>query len=229
MSSALPEAVNYHRWILNLIRPYAGGQLLEVGFGYGQYTRPLAALVDRLVAIDVDPRCLAIGESLPENVELMLADLSQEDFASRVTEGRYDAAVCLNVLEHLEDDLGALRSLAACLRPGGHLLLLVPAHPALYGPMDKMAGHFRRYTRSVLRARFEGAGFGLRVLDYVNPLGGLGWWANARFGKPSGLSDPSINRQILWFDRYVQPLSRLLTPLTARFFGQSLWAVGVRS
>jgi len=229
MSSALPEAVNYHRWILDLIRPYAAGYLLEVGFGYGQYTRPLAALVDRLVAIDVDPRCLAIGQSLPENVELMLADLSEEDFAARVGEGRHDAAVCLNVLEHLEDDLGALCSLAACLRPGGHLLLLVPAHPALYGPMDKMAGHFRRYTRSGLRAQFEGAGLGLRVLSYVNPLGGLGWWVNARFGKPTGLSDPSINRQILWFDRYVQPLSRLLTPLAARFFGQSLWAVGVRS
>jgi len=229
MSSALPDAVNYHRWILDLVRAYVRGRLLEVGFGYGQYTRAMAELVDELVAVDVDPECLGIQDSLPANAELMVADLSRDDFVGRVGEARYDVSVCLNVLEHVEDDVAALVRLRASLRTGGHLLLLVPAHPALYGPMDKMAGHCRRYGRALLGERFERAGLGLRELKYVNPLGGVGWWFNARFGRPEGLSDPAINRQILWFDRYVQPVSRLVTPLTAGLFGQSLWAVGVRS
>jgi SAM-dependent methyltransferase len=229
MSSALPEAVNYHRWILDLIRPYLGGRLLEVGFGYGQYTREMAGAVEQLLAVDLDPGCLAIQDSLPANVRLMAADAAKDRFVERVGEGEHDVAVCLNVLEHIEDDVAAVGRLGACLRPGGRLLVLVPAHPALYGPMDRMAGHFRRYRRSGLADCFARAGLELRVLGYVNPLGGIGWWVNARFGQPRSLSDTSINRQILWFDRYVQPLSRRLTPLTSRWFGQSLWAVGENS
>jgi SAM-dependent methyltransferase len=228
MSSALPDAMNYHRWILDLIRPHLGEQVLEVGFGYGQYTREMARSVRRLVAIDLDPECLSIQNTLPGHVELRVADLSKDDFAERVGESCHDQAVCLNVLEHIEDDVAAVGRLRRALRRGGTLLLLVPAHPGLYGPMDRLAGHFRRYTRRMLRPRLESAGFRVRALRYINPLGGLGWWVNARFGHPNGLSDPKINRQILWFDRYVQPLSRRLSNLTGRLFGQSLWAVAGR-
>jgi SAM-dependent methyltransferase len=225
MSSALPDAVNYHRWILDLIQPNLDGRVLEVGFGYGQYTREMARVVDDLVAVDLDPECLTLSGSLPGNVRLLLADVSADEFPDRVGRSRYHTAVCLNVLEHIEDDVRALRLLGEALRPDGRLLLLVPAHRRLYGPMDRLAGHYRRYSRGVLRGRFQAAGLAVRAMRYINPLGGLGWWANARFGRPGSLSDPSVNRQILWFDRYVQPLSRFLSPLSAGFFGQSLWAV----
>ncbi len=228
MSSALPDAVNYHRWIVDLMRPYLRGNVLEVGFGYGQYTRHLAGLAGTLVAADIDPDCLALQASLPPNVQLRLANLASDDFAGLVGAGAHDVAVCLNVLEHVEDDLQALRGLRDALRPGGRLLLLVPAHAALYGPMDRLAGHYRRYSRRELRRTLSHVGLAPQALRYVNPLGGLGWWLNAWLAHPRTLSDASINRQILWFDRYVQPLSRWLTPLTARFFGQSLWAVSQR-
>lgn len=226
MSSSLPDAVRYHGWIVDLLRPHLGRTVLEIGVGYGQYTRVLAPLVDRLTGVDIDPQCLT--QPLPPNVRPVLADLASDDFAARVGEGVHDTAVCLNVLEHVDDDLLALRSLRAALGRRGRLLLLVPAHPALYGAMDRLAGHFRRYTRRLLRQRLEEAGFRIVALRHINPLGGLGWWANARFGRPQTLSDPAINRQILLFDRYVQPLSRWLTPLTGRWFGQSLWAVAER-
>jgi len=228
MSSALPEAVHYHRWVLDLIWPHLGGRLLEVGFGYGQYTRQLAGMVGELVSVDIDPACLDIGPTLPENVRLAMADVSDPDFPRQVGPAGFDAAVCLNVLEHIEDDRQALGSLRASLEPGGRLLLLVPAHPALFGPMDRLAGHFRRYTRKMLAERLAQAELRVMMLRYVNPIGAIGWWCNARFHRPDSLSDPAINGQIRFFDKYVAPLSRLLTPCTSRLFGQSLWAVAAR-
>jgi SAM-dependent methyltransferase len=225
MSSALPDAINYHRWILDEIKPNLQGMVLEIGFGYGQYTREMAPLVDGLVAVDMDPACLRIGDSLPPHVRLKVADLTNDGFPECVGRSYYQTVVCLNVLEHIKDDVQALLSLNQTLQPSGRLLLLVPAPPAHYGPMVENAGHYRRYTRRVLRQSLGAAGLAVHRMKYLNPLGGLGWWANARFGRPGSLSDPSINRQIIWFDRYVQPFSRFLSPLCSRFFGQSLWVV----
>lgn len=227
MSSALPEARNYHRWILDRLRRRLrrGGTLLEIGPGYGQYTPELAGMAHRLVAVDCDAQVFGEGAIWPENVELKVADLGDPGFPASVGEAAFDQVVCLNVLEHLEDDVEALRRISAALRPGGDLLLLVPAHPGLYGPMDRLAGHFRRYTRRELGKKLAAAGFEILENHYFNPLGGLGWWFNARCLRPRELSDDIVNRQILFFDRFVQPASRLFDPLTRGFFGQSLWAV----
>lgn len=225
MSSELPNAVRYHDWILRLIRPHLHGDGVEVGCGYGQYTRALALHVRRLLAVDCDPQCLEGLEDCPTNVRTSRADLTTAAFSERVGPASFDVAICLNVLEHIPDDVAALRSLWQVLRPGGSLCLLVPAHQRLFGPMDVLAGHHRRYSRKRLCWRLGAAGFKVLQLRYFNPLGALGWWANARVVKPSHLSDPRVNRQILFFDRYVQPLSRILDYFTNRFFGQSLWAV----
>ncbi|MBV9124585.1 MAG: class I SAM-dependent methyltransferase [Planctomycetes bacterium] len=225
MSSALPQAVKYHGWLMELTRPWLRGQALEAGFGYGQYTPYFARHTERLVAVDCDPVCVErLRAQLPE-VEARVADLTDPEFALRVGRAVFDVIICLNVLEHIQDDAQTLAQFREALRPGGRLLLIVPAHPALYGSMDAMAGHFRRYTRSELRRRLIAAGYRIRRLRYINPVGGLGWWANAKLFKPRDLSAPMVNRQILWYDRYVQPLSRLVTPLTAPFFGQSVWVV----
>jgi SAM-dependent methyltransferase len=228
MSSALPDAKRYHGWILRMLVPWLRGIALEAGFGYGQYTPKLACHVDRLVAIDCDPECVQRLQGRIANTQAQVADLTNPGFADDVGRATYDVVVCLNVLEHIEDAVSTLTSFYEALKPGGVVLLLVPAHPKLYGPMDEMAGHFRRYTRHSMRQSLRASGFRVARLQYFNPLGGLGWWLNARLVRPSSLSDPLINRQILWYDRFVLPFSRLLTPLTRRFFGQSLFAVARR-
>lgn len=225
MSSALPLAANYHRWVLQLLRPHLRGQGLEIGFGYGQYTKELAASLERLVAVDCDPELWEKKPPLPANVDFVLADLLDPGYPAKVGAGAFDSVICLNVLEHIEQDGQALRNIWACLRPGGCLLLLVPAHPALFGPMDSLAGHWRRYTRPVLKERLRETGFVPQELYYLNPLGALGWWVNAKIMRPRTLSDPAVNRQILWFDRYIQPVSQFLSTFTRTFFGQSLWAL----
>lgn len=225
MSSALPDAKNYHRWILDLIQPRLRGCGLEVGCGYGQYSPLLAAHLDHLVAVDCDSVCVSkLQQQMPQATG-KVADLTCDSFTTTVGKASIDVAVCLNVLEHIPDDVAALRRMAGTLKPGGELLLLVPAHEALYGPMDRFAGHFRRYNRALLRERLTAAGLEPVQIRYFNSLGGLGWWVNAKWVRPKGLSDPMVNRQILWYDRYVQPVSRALDPLTRGFFGQSCWAV----
>jgi SAM-dependent methyltransferase len=226
MSSAMPDAVKYHRWILQVLRRHVrGGPLLEVGPGYGQYTGVLAGWVSRLLAVDLSPTCIDDLRALAPNVEARVADLADDIFVETVGKRCFDHVVCLNVLEHVEEDVRALVRLREVLRPGGVLLLLVPAHSELYGPMDRLAGHFRRYTKRTLAERLARSGFAAESLRYFNPVGAVGWWVNARFFRPRSLSDDAVNRQILLFDRYVLPISRALDPLTRALFGQSLWAV----
>jgi hypothetical protein len=91
--------------------------------------------------------------------------------------------------------------------------------------MDELAGHYRRYTRNSIAPLLCNCGYRIEDIRYFNPLGGIGWLLNTWFAKPKGLSDPLVNRQILFFDRWVSPVSRFLDPLTRRWFGQSVLAV----
>jgi SAM-dependent methyltransferase len=91
-----------------------------------------------------------------------------------------DTVICLNVLEHIEDDDAALRGLAGMLQPHGNLILLVPAHPFLYSPLDRNLDHFRRYRRGELHALLERSGFTVKRSFHFNMLGALGWWFNGR-------------------------------------------------
>jgi SAM-dependent methyltransferase len=136
---------------------------------------------------------------------------------------RFDTIVCINVLEHVRDDAGALRRLAAMLAPGGALALLVPAHPALYGAYDRLDGHFRRYTRAGLRRLLEAAGLRVRRLHFLNAPGAVGWWVQYRLLRRA-VHGPAqfgaMNRILPW----VRALESRLHPP----FGLSLVAVAER-
>ena len=131
--------------------------------------------------------------------------------------------VC-NVLEHLTDDAAAVRNLLTLLPRGGHLLIYVPAFTGLYNALDRLAGHHRRYSRESLAALVPPEQGDIVRLDYVNPIGGLGWWLNGLL-RPNLSNLDEVNGQIALFDRYVVPVSRLLSPPMARIFGQSIAAV----
>lgn len=228
MSSSMPDAVNYHGWLSSLVKNCANGSsLLEVGPGYGQYTIEWAQSFSRVVAADIDQECVEhLERELPE-VESLVADLSHSEWVESVTrQGLFDNVVALNVLEHIEDDTSALRSMHAALNDGGRAILLVPAHQKLYGTMDSLAGHHRRYSKRDLSDKMSDAGFRVRTCRYLNPIGGVGWWVNAVLLKPQDLSGAGVNRQILFFDRWLVHLSKLVSPLMGCVFGQSLWCCG---
>lgn len=224
MSSAIKDAVNYHNWLLDLCRPYLGKKILELGPGYGQYTRSLAAYAGNVVAADIDEDCIAyINDNIPGATGLV-AGFDDPDWTRKVGDDQsFDTIIAFNMLEHLQNPDACLTDTRRLLAPNGRLLLIVPAHPSLYGPMDKLAGHYRRYSQKGLREELSTAGYAIQKLVYFNPIGAIGWWVNARLFKPRSLSSAAINAQILFFDRWLIPLSRTLSGFTHGFFGQSIW------
>jgi SAM-dependent methyltransferase len=215
-------ANNYFAWQGRLVTSELGRRVIEVGAGIGNFTR---LLLDReaVFAMDIEPACVdrlrrRFGEHA--NVQVMFGDAANASFRD-LARFEPDSCVCVNVLEHVKDDCSALENMGAALTPGGVIVLLVPAFPALYGPIDRNLGHCRRYTRRTLTQTARAAGLAVRKMHYVNVAGFFGWWINAHLLKLGAQSAP----QIEFFDRYiVPPLSRIET-IAPPPFGQSLFAV----
>jgi glycosyltransferase involved in cell wall biosynthesis len=176
----LSRAERYNRWMFRQIAPHLGDRVLEIGSGIGNLTRYLVGR-DLVVATDLNSRYLRMLANTFEahtRVRLQTLDLAAFDPGS-LAALRLDTIVCLNVLEHIEDDRQALARLHQSLVPGGRLVLLVPAHRWLYGAIDKAIHHYRRYGRRDLTARLEEAGFRVEHMAFFNRLGVLGWWLNS--------------------------------------------------
>lgn len=126
-------------------------RLLSLGCGTGTELPTLGAL-GPVVAVDHDRQALALLPR-PAGGALTVADATALPFAA----ASFDIAVALDVLEHVGDDQGAMDQVLRVLRPGGLLLVTVPAHPGLFGPHDRALGHCRRYDRRALRRLLTGA------------------------------------------------------------------------
>ena len=218
--AGLADAVNYNRWLFERARPYLGGHVLDAGAGIGTFSA-LAAEVAEVTALEPDPVFAdALRSRFGDRVTVVEADVETLETADLAD--RFDAIICFNVLEHVADDVAALARFRSVLRPGGRLLLLVPAHPVLGSRFDRAVGHVRRYTKPRLAAALAEAGLTEEVNRYVNPVGAIGWFVSMRIGGRDTL--PGI--QLRAFDRMVpvlRPLDRLRLP-----FGQSLWSVASR-
>ena len=214
-------APRYRQWEYDLVEPFLGSSVLEIGSGMGHFSEKLAeAGLERLVLSDHDAQCLErLRQSYAGRPEVEVVELAlpgEVDLGAPV-----ESVVAMNVLEHIEDDAAALRSLASVLTPGGRIVLWVPAYMQLYGDFDRRVGHVRRYTPATMREAVQTAGLRVRHLRRVNFLGGLAWWAAVRRG---GASRP--NPRLVWlYDNLVVPVSRTVERVVEPPFGQSLLSV----
>ncbi len=171
----------YNRWLWQKVAPYVGARVLEVGAGMGNMTRYLSAC-DAVVATDIDEQHLdtlrATFEGNPR-VHVSRLDLGAPQVPAEVGNG-FDTVLCLNVLEHVEQDVDALRRLQHLLVADGRIVLIVPNLRNLFGEIDRAIGHYRRYEQQELREKLEAAGFVVERLSTFNFIGALGWYVNAR-------------------------------------------------
>jgi SAM-dependent methyltransferase len=218
----MSRAENYFAWQSRLVTRELGRRVVEVGCGLGNFT---GMLLDReaVIAVDSEPDCIQrLKQRYPDrsNLHAFACDAGSPAFTD-LARFHPDSCVCLNALEHIQDDRQALHGMASILGPGGVVVLLVPAFPALYGPIDRNLGHYRRYSRASIARLAGSTGLRIRKAHYMNALGFFGWWVNSHILKRAAQSE----RQIEIFDRYLVPLFSRLEGLTHPPFGQSLFVV----
>ncbi len=224
MLHAMEDATRFNRWMADTVSPFIGQHVLEIGAGIGNLTRLLSPATREYIVTDVDPEYLMHVNGLiryRRNVTAALCDLSNpENF--QPFRGRMDTVVCLNVLEHVEDDATGLRNIFSALVPGGRAVILVPQGAPAFGTFDQVLGHFRRYSNPELTQKMTDAGFRIDRIMEFNRATYPGWLLNGKILRRRTLS----RSQLAIFDRFVPLLRRI-----DHFFPwppTSLIAVGVR-
>lgn len=214
------HATNWKRYIRHSIAQYLIGDVLEVGAGIGATTRIMndgsqrrwvCLETDRNLAETIRPN-LSDNLSNCEIVVGKLGDLREEE--------TFNAIFYMDVLEHIEDDRGELDRAARRLKPNGVLIVVGPALPWLYSPFDVSIGHYRRYTKSSLRA-IRPKGLVEETVSYLDSVGLLASAANRLLLQSSS---PTLT-QIKFWDRVLIPFSRIFDSLCLHSFGKSVFAV----
>jgi SAM-dependent methyltransferase len=219
------DAPRYNAWLLERTLPFLGNAVLEVGAGIGTFTVLLvrAEHVERVVAVEPhDDLADVLSERVRSLGNVQVLRERVEHLSPELIGRLFDSVVLFNVLEHIEDDRRALRGVAECLRPGGSLLLLSPAHPFLFGGIDRAVHHERRYRLPALGRLLGESGFDIETIRYVNPLGAMGWLVSSRL-----LKVRDIPRGSLRLYESLVPALKILD--RARLpFGLSVWVRAVR-
>jgi SAM-dependent methyltransferase len=213
-------ATNYRRFLTRLITsvsgPAHGQRLLDFGVGVGTHALALRAL-------GYDVSCVETDNDLRDR--LRSQGLRAVKTVEELGNTRFDVVYSLNVLEHLADDVGALRQLLGVTAPGGKLVLYVPAFPVLYTAMDRKVGHLRRYRRAQLEAAVELAGYRVDQCRYADSLGFFATLVYRLAGSRRGdLNEAAV----VAYDRYAFPVSRVLDRSVGSWFGKNLALIGHR-
>ena len=235
MSAAMAGITRYHDYLWGQVQPWLGSRVMEVGVGFGHYTRRMLSEGRSVLGCDLDEghlRDLRASVSSPLLETLRLDLCAPEPARAKGAAFGPDTIVLLNVLEHIADDRAALAFLREVTAPGGRLVLIVPSLAFLHNGLDREAGHHRRYSRGALLAALAGAGWSAERARYINLPGVPGWMAAGLLSRASrsktDLNAPSTNALLRLYDRFFVGLSRVSDPLASRLAGLSLVAVATR-
>ena len=180
----LSHAPHFNAWMGDLIRPYCGQRVLEIGSGTGNLTRELVPRA-LYVASDINPLYVDTLRGLTADrpyLRVATTDVTKRETFPDVP-GGFDTIVCLNVVQHLDDDQAALGNIHHALADGGCAIILVPQGPAALGTLDEAIGHQRRYSEATLRQLAEQTGFVVKEILKFNHVGWPAWWLNGKILK----------------------------------------------
>lgn len=210
---------NYNASIVDLIvrNLPPNPRILDFGAGFGTLTRLVAKCGVTPDCVEPDPR--------------QRASLEAEGFRcyssiEGVPDREYNFVYSSNVLEHIEDDVEALRQLRRVLRDDGRLVLYLPAFQSLYTALDAAIGHFRRYDTRMIADRIRAAGLDLDGCYYADVLGFIVNWVFKRIS--NNVSTVNV-RTMRIYDGFIFPVSRAIERIVRPPFGKNVVAVAVRS
>lgn len=213
-------AKNWKKYFSRQITPYINGQVLEVGAGIGASTLLLNnGIPVKWLLLEPDKEMSEVLETLisekklPDNCKIQTGKIDQ------LTE-KFDAILYIDVLEHIESDREEISKAAALLNNGGHLIVLSPAFQFLYNPFDKAIGHYRRYNKRMLRQLTPHT---LKLLHcrYYDSAGYFAALVNKLLLRQKY---PTV-KQVLFWDRWIIPVSRITDKLLFNSFGKSIISV----
>lgn len=219
------EATNWKSYLGQQISPFLGEKVAEVGAGLGVNTKLLCREKNRSwLCIEPDS---SFSSAIDDDIEAgnlpPQCSVLNGTMAALPPGELFDSILYIDVLEHIEDDFAEVQLAFDHLAPGGHLIVLCPAHQFLFSPFDEAIGHFRRYDKARYRSLTSQKIVRLRYLDSAGVSLSL---ANQLLLRQS---QPTIT-QIRFWDRKVIPVSRVLDRFSGYLLGKSVlgvWQKGI--
>ena len=220
------QARNWKAYYGSLLKPHFGQRVLEVGAGLGATTLSLYdETVPEWICLEPDNDFYHLLEKRIRNKELPAACKAiHGTLATLDPHELYDTIIYIDVMEHIQDDKAEARAAAEHLRPGGKLIVLSPAHQWLFTPFDRAIGHFRRYSRRALSMIGPEHCAEIKIF-YLDSAGMLLSLANKLFLRRSM---PTVQQILIW-DRWVVPVSRVLDRILFFRLGKSIVGIWERS
>ncbi|HET6646752.1 MAG TPA: methyltransferase domain-containing protein [Pyrinomonadaceae bacterium] len=229
---AMSGASNYHRWILEIFKPYLGKHLVEVGAGIGSFSDLILKhhLCESLSLVEPSDSMydrLAIhAQELNTNVQI---DTYHGTFieAAPLIKSRHlpDSILYVNVLEHIADDEGELKAVYQTLSERGRVFIFVPALTWLFGNFDSRLGHFRRYSKAELEGKLRKAGFKILQSSYFDFPGIGPWWVKYCLMKFDTMESGAVR----FYDRFIVPTVRRIESVVTMPLGKNVIAIAEKS
>ena len=219
---ALTNMRRYRELITSYFRPYLAGEAIEIGAGIGSMAYHITPHVRSLQLVEPSPNLIETLKARfadHEKVSVINKDFNQIIFTAQ--DKSFDCVILVNVLEHIEDDELALKECFRILRPGGKLLLFVPALPFLYSNLDKIVGHFRRYTKSDFLGKVGCVGFRIELARYFDFLGMFPWFLLNTIGGATKFNPALLGI----YDKFFVPLTSWIEARFKIQIGKNLIAV----
>ena len=203
--NAMKKAKWYNRWLLTFVEKYLTGDILEVGAGIGNFSKMLKKY-GKITVIDINRKYLnncRIGD-----INCGLGDIERGEYFFK--DKKFDSIICLNVVEHIKDDEGALKNIHKLLKKNGNAAVLVPAHKLLYSRYDHLLGHYRRYTISDVKKLIGNSGLEIVDIRYVNWWGAVGWLFFMKILKKTDFPENELGifdmfgKFLLWPEKFIK-------------------------
>lgn len=228
------DAVHYHndahgsRVLVDIIARHLQSEVLELGAGVGHISTELAKRVKTVTSLEpVAEIANLLRMNCAEHSNIHIVENTLAGFVSSTQRHQqFDTAVLLNVLEHIDDDIAELSLVHQLMKPDGQLIIIVPAHQWLYAKVDRLTGHFRRYSKQSLSQVVHAGGFEVKLLHNFETVGLLPYLLIYRLAGSTSV-DGRLGQV---FSRVVLPLSALLYRLSqGRLIGKNLICVATRT